>query len=255
MSNPSAIKELHKKWSEIGSRKTAFETELELELYKKILDIVQVGPSYYFIFNPSLQTIEFTSETIEKVLGICPHTFSLQYVLDHLHPDDLNRMADFETAVVAFKSKLPPEKLTKYKTRYNYRLQTNNGDYLHILQQSITVQTDDEGKILRNLIIHTDISEISDFKAMKLSFIGLDDEPSFEGIEPTIRFSKSQELFSPRELEILKFIVQGMSSQMIAANVHRSVHTIRNHRKNILQKSGCNNLQELLVKSIREGWV
>lgn len=255
MSNKSAIEALHKKWAEIGSRKSMNTLEVELDLYKKLLDIVQVGRSYYFVFNPSIQTIEFTSDSVENVLEILPQMFTLEYILNNIHPDDLNRMADFETAVVAFKKELPPEKIMKYKTRYNYRLRSKNGTYLHMLQQSITVQVDDDGKILRNLAFHTDISEISDFKEMKLAFIGLDNEPSFEGIQPLIKFSKSKELFSKRELEVLKFVVQGMNSHTIATNINRSVHTIRNHRKKILKKSGCENIQELLVKSIREGWV
>lgn len=255
MNNTSAIEELHKKWTEIGSRKSFDALEVELELYKKLLDIVQVGPSYYFIFNPSIQKIEFTSEAVENVLGQTPTMFTLEYFLNNIHPDDLNRMADFETAVVAFKKKLPPEKLMKYKSRYNYRLRTKKDVYLHILQQSVTIQVDEEGKILRNLVFHTDITEITDFKEMKLSFIGLENEPSFEGIQPLIKFSKSKELFSKREIEILRFVVQGLTSELIAKKLDRSIHTIRNHRKNILEKSKCENVQELLVKAVRERWV
>lgn len=254
MSN-NAITELHKKWSEIGSHKILSSTELQLELYKKILDIVQVGPSYYFIFSPSNQRIEFTSHSIENVLGITSQDFTLDYILTNTHLDDLNNMADFETAVVSFKKQLPLEKLMKYKSRYNYRLKKNKGDYVHILQQSVTIEADEEGKIIRNLIIHTDISEISDFRNMKLSFIGLENEPSFHDVKLQKKFSASKEVFSQRELEILKLVVQGMNSNAIAEHVCRSVHTIRNHRKNILEKSGCRNVQELLVKSVREGWV
>lgn len=255
MKNISAIDELHRKWTEIGSRKSFNAIEVELELYKKLLDIIQVGPSYYFVFNPSIQKIEFTSNSMESILDIPSSTLSLEYILSHIHPDDLNRMADFETAVVAFKKKLPPEKLMKYKSRYNYRLRTSKGVYLHILQQSVTVQVDEEGKILRNLIFHTDITELTDFKEMKLSFIGLDNEPSFESIQPLLKFSKSKELFSKREIEILKLVVQGLTSEEIAQKLFRSIHTIRSHRKKILEKSECHNLQELLVKSVREGWV
>lgn len=255
MDSKLVIKELHKKWTEIGSPIRASELELELEIYKKLLDIVQVGRSYYFIFNPRTRSIEYVSKEVVDILGIPAQSFTITYMLEHIHPDDLSLMADFETEVVAFKTRLPPEKLMKYKTRYNYRLRTNNGNYLHILQQSITVQTDEEGKVVRNLIFHTDITEISDFKKMKLAFIGLENEPSIENVQPQMQFSKSKEIFTKSELGILKLVVQGMNSHAISENINRSIHTVRNHRKNILQKSGCSNLQELLIKSIREGWV
>lgn len=249
------IKEVQKKWEEIGRYKNPEELNFEIELYKKLLNIFQVGPFYFFIFSPPQKTIEYTSPTIEDVLGYDPNSFSISQLLDIIHPEDLPYFVDFETAVVDFKSKLAPEKLMKYKSRYNYRIQKKDGTYIHILQQSISIQVDEDGAVLRNLVFHTDITDLSPSNKMKLSFIGLEGEPSYYNYDFKKFFSKSQNIFTKREKEILTLMVQGNSSEEISKQFHRSIHTINAHRKNILNKSGCETVNELLVKSIKEGWI
>ncbi|TLM78107.1 helix-turn-helix transcriptional regulator [Microbulbifer harenosus] len=54
--------------------------------------------------------------------------------------------------------------------------------------------------------------------------------------------------FSVRELEILARIAAGATSVEIAGQLHISVHTVKNHRKNILRKSGCRNAGQLITR-------
>jgi len=81
----------------------------------------------------------------------------------------------------------------------------------------------------------------------KLSFIGMQDAPSYYNVHLSEVFTIANKLFTPKEQEILNYMVQGKKSEEIALLLERSIYTIRNHRKNILQKSGCLNLQELLT--------
>lgn len=50
-------------------------------------------------------------------------------------------------------------------------------------------------------------------------------------------------------------MIQGMTSENIAKKLNRNIYTIRNHRKSILKKSSCRNIQELFIKATREGWI
>lgn len=247
--------EVRKKWNEIGRITDLEQLALEFNVYKKFIELVQVGESYFFTFHPGAHRIEFVSENITSVLGYSPEEFTVEFVLNNIHPEDLPYFGDFEATVVHFKKQLPLEKIMKYKTRYNYRLRNKKGEYVHILQQSITIEMDDSGAVLRNFVIHTDISQISHFQKMQLSFIGLDGEPSYIHVPHLQKFSSQKEVFTNREKEILHYIVQGCTSQEISGKMHRSIHTIQTHRKNILHKSGCKNLNELLIKSVKEGWV
>lgn len=62
-----------------------------------------------------------------------------------------------------------------------------------------------------------------------------------------------QRKFTKPEKEILAEVVQGARSAQIAKKLNLSLFTVQTHRKNILKKSDCLNLQELISKAIREG--
>jgi DNA-binding NarL/FixJ family response regulator len=60
---------------------------------------------------------------------------------------------------------------------------------------------------------------------------------------------------TPRELEIVQFIVDGKSNKEIADILNLSVHTIAVHRANIMQALGIHKTAELVVYAIRNGLV
>ena len=142
----------------------------------------------------------------------------------------------------------------KYKFAYDYRLKTREGSYKRVQQQIVPIYYFPEGGV-RTLVIFTDLTHLNITGIPKLSFIGMEGAPSYYNVHQQDEFLKSLNIFTKKEQEILGLVVQGLTSQAIAQKMNRSIFTIRNHRKRILEKSGCGNVQELLVKAVREGWV
>jgi DNA-binding NarL/FixJ family response regulator len=60
---------------------------------------------------------------------------------------------------------------------------------------------------------------------------------------------------TPRELEILQFIVDGKSNKEIADHLDLSVNTVAVHRANIMDALGIHKTAELVVYAIRNGLV
>ncbi|HET8886863.1 MAG TPA: hypothetical protein VFM70_10980 [Salinimicrobium sp.] len=116
------LQETQKIWNKIAKNKTPGDLKLEVEIYKKLINIFHVGDYYYMIFNPPQMTIEHTSELITSVLGYKAEDFTLESLIENIHPDDLPYFMDFEATVSEFFVKLPPEKIMKYKPRYDYRV-------------------------------------------------------------------------------------------------------------------------------------
>lgn len=58
---------------------------------------------------------------------------------------------------------------------------------------------------------------------------------------------------SPREVEIIRYIKQGLSSPQIALKVHLSPYTIETHRKNIHAKLGISTVAELVRFAVEAG--
>lgn len=252
--NKRIFSDVMHKWSEVGNFSTENDRHIESELYKKLLEVAHVGPSYFMIFNPAIGEIVYHSDEMETILGYPKSYMTIGFVMNKIHPDDIERFIEFETAVVDFKKSLPLEKKMKYKTRYSYRLKKANGEYITVVQQSITIKLNEAGGIQHNLVYYTDISAFSPSNKMTLSFIGLEGEPSFLDFEPKYLYKRANSPFTLKEKEILSLMIAGMKSKEIATTLNRSIHTIHVHRKNILSKSGCKTVNELISISIKEGW-
>ena len=91
--------------------------ELDLETYKKILNIVHVGKFYYWILDVSTATVAFTSPEIANVLGYTPEEFTMSLFFQIIHPDDVSYFINFENKVVEFFYSLDIDRIFKYKVR------------------------------------------------------------------------------------------------------------------------------------------
>lgn len=67
--------------------------------------------------------------------------------------------------------------------------------------------------------------------------------------------SKSDEVLSTREIEVLECVVKGLTTSQIAEELHVSTHTINSHRKNMLKKLNLTSPVELIIYAIKEGIV
>jgi DNA-binding NarL/FixJ family response regulator len=57
------------------------------------------------------------------------------------------------------------------------------------------------------------------------------------------------------ELEIVRLISEGFTTKEIASHKFISFHTVISHRKNIFRKLGVTSISELIMYSIRAGWI
>jgi len=60
---------------------------------------------------------------------------------------------------------------------------------------------------------------------------------------------------SPREMEILQFVTDGLSNKEIAAKLQISQQTVKNHMTSILKKLNVEDRTQAAVNAIRRGWV
>jgi DNA-binding NarL/FixJ family response regulator len=60
---------------------------------------------------------------------------------------------------------------------------------------------------------------------------------------------------TPRELEVVKLIAEGLTSEEIAEQLFISKKTVDRHRANVLEKLGMRNRVELTRYAIRRGLV
>jgi len=228
---------------------------LELDFYKKLWNFFLIGDSYYFIIDHHSLTFEFVSKEVEDVMGYHPSEFTIQFMNGKIHPDDRSWFLAFGNRIGDFFSKLPMEKVMKYKIRFDSRFMKKNGDYARILYQGIILEHDEQGRFLRSLNTHTDITFLKQEGKPVLSFIGMDGEPSYRDVASKDLFSEIREELTRREKQILTLLIEGRLSKEISSILKISKQTVDTHRKNMLHKKNLKNTSELIGKAIRYGWI
>ena len=246
---------LQRIWNE--SNQDFFQSEnINLTDFKnQLLNFFHVGDFYFYVFNVSKLTIDYIDDRMIGILGYEKTYFTPENIIANIHPDDIAHFVNFEQTTLEFLQKLPHDKLKKYKVSYDYRIKASSGEYIRILQQNIAIDISENGDILRTIGVHTNITHLKSDIRSSLSFIGLDGEPSFFNVDITTVIKSNDSIFSIREKEILTYISNGYSSKEISALIHVSKATIDTHRKNILRKSGCQSITQLIVRAVRQGWV
>lgn len=228
-----------------------------------VSQIFSIGPFYYYIIDFHDFSITFLSEGFKEAHGVeINKIVSGSDILPFIHPEDLPYIATAEEmAFSLMKNSIGMEKIKDYKISYNFRVKSANGNYQLYNHQSLALNTDEFGNVRKSLVIHTNINHLTKINNKKLSLIGLAGQPSYLNIElgQCVDGNKNKalpiNLFSKRELQIFKMIADGMDSKEIAEKLFISVFTVNTHRKNILNKSACNNAVELVARGIGEGWI
>ena len=218
------------------------------------------GPFFYYIIDSPSLTFEYCSPSTEEILGISIQNKSVDALLDLVHKDDFDFMLKSEKYVMEFlKYQVTPDKVLKYKIGYCIREKNKDGIYKLFLMQSIAIQTNQNGALLKVLGIHSDISHITNVNNYKLSLTGLDNEPSFLGIN-ILNLTNSDEKtatlsLTKREIEVIRFMANGATAQEISELLFVSKETIITHKKNALKKANCKNSVQLVAYCIKNGLI
>ncbi|WP_439695968.1 LuxR C-terminal-related transcriptional regulator [Mucilaginibacter sp. AW1-7] len=249
--------EATKIWKRISDseERTAELLQLEIDVYKKLLIFFQIGESCYLIFNFQLVHFDFISEEVKTLLGYNRQEFSADHIIQNIHPDDRAWFLNCQETSGQFLFSLSPQTQMKYKLRIDYRIKKQSGEYIRVMHQAVVIQNDDDGKIIRCLIVLTDISHLKKDGKPVMSYIGMDGEPSYLDVDVKNHFREESNLLSKREKEILYLLAEGKPSKQIADILYISKHTVDTHRKNLLRKTGSASTVELINKTIRDGLV
>ena len=232
--------------------------EVLLDVVEQVASLFAAGPFYYYIINFENLNMDYVYEGIHDVLGINATSFSVDKLFEIMHPDDLDVMSKKEGLATDFLfNHIQPHQIQDYKVVYLMRLKHANGTYKTILHQTKPIVMSHDGKIQKVLGIHTDVSYLNIPFDNKVSFIS----NKYSSIH--YQYAENQfilktdykSIYTKRETEIIKLLMQGKMAKEISIILSISILTVNTHKRNVLKKSGCKNTSELMAKSIREGLV
>jgi DNA-binding NarL/FixJ family response regulator len=92
-------------------------------------------------------------------------------------------------------------------------------------------------------------------RATVLGMVVVDEKLASAVLRPRIAAAAPQEPLTPRELEVLQLLAQGLSNKQIADRLGVSEHTAKFHVNAIIGKLGAQTRTEAVVQAVRLGLV
>ena len=217
-------------------------------------DLLNNAYSFFFLFDFVQMKYLYVSEGIRDIAGFTAEewkTAGPDFAFSRVVEEDVPRLKALHKALFDFYYSIPVEERLGYKYAYEVRIKTKQSKEIWLIQQGSFISVDPSGKPLLSFDILTDITHFKKGKCMTLNMYKNDTCKNINTFFPINGAAK----FSSREIEIIRLLSEGMSSEMIAKKLFLSIHTVKNHRKNILKKAETNNSKELIRYAFENGLV
>lgn len=231
---------------------------------------------------------EILMQLLNKIRGLLINPFCMPHAIfaidyqkkKYLFWDNDNKLGGFKSEVVlqegpsivqrlldpkyfrAFDEILFPKLLETLKKEegdifmsFNFKAKRLDGSPMHIYQKGVYIVSPITRLPLMCVGLNMDISEFKtdgyihhtiekfDVGTQQMAII---DKSFFNPLVDEIKLTAC-------EIRILNYLSDGFSSKLIADKLKISVNTINNHRQNILKKTNCKNVAELIAFALNAG--
>lgn len=219
---------------------------------KSLQNLAEISNSGINVFDLHKKEIVFFSANYGKLLGYKPsdfETLNYQFFDGKIHPDEKLKLALNGISNLKIFNAFSSEDKLNHKAIYEYRMLNADNKYVRLVEQYQILELDRSGQIWLMLSI-VDISPNqeadSPVKCQLLNFR--------TGHFIPVEIARTAELeLTPREIEILKLVKQGLISKEISDRLSISVHTVNTHRQRFLEKLGANNSFEAVTFASKFG--
>lgn len=221
-------------WKKLHSKQKSIEKQ------DSKIDVPELIDSYYFIFDCIENQIQFVNSAFNTITGYSDKDFTIDKLLQIIHPEDLEYFFQSEEKGLHFTNELSFNEHFKYILSYTYRILDSANQPITIQQQCQALEVTSKGFLSKTLVIH---KVIADYDTRPTNDYKIFDKNKSVFIDQENRYNLTK-----RELEILDLICEGLNSVEISERINISRHTIDTHRRNILGKTNSTNFLDLIGK-------
>lgn len=220
---------------------------MNLERYKSYVELLsRVNNSCVFLIEYN-NSFLYTSPNFNTFFGydiekLNDPSIEHNYLEKNIHPDDFVVFVTIQKRLVSFWYSLPVENRKDYKHIFEFRILNSNNEYVRVISQHQVLEVDALGNpylVLGVVDLSPDQRNMDEIKFRLVNIKTGEIIPFPLTEEANIKLTK-------REIEILKLVNKGMFSKEISDNLSISIHTVNNHRQNILQKMNTDNVVEAI---------
>lgn len=173
-------------------------------------------------------------------------------VFENGHPDIKRRYNTVRGKFFSLGQDLFSGHTEKWFLSSNLTIKNGHGIYIDLLFQCYLVHTQIPYHSVFVLMVHSNLTNIPKPKH-GFHFYSAPDDSCFRF--PDEELLQVGNIFTNREFEVIHCIAEGLDSQEIAEKLFLSVHTVKTHRKNILNKTGNRTTKELIIELKDNGYI
>lgn len=244
MTDYTLFHEFIKTFSPIGFRGVNSNDSRMIALEKSM----EINNQFFFVCDLIQIKILFTSKLSTKFIGVAPENVTPYHFFEATHPDDLERHSLGRTKLFKLAQDLFIAGVGTTMISTNLKILGPDGKYKSLLFQCYLFYSEKPIKTVYVLQVHT---QIDWWKKNKNHYYIGNDLSHFK--YPNEKLLQIGTIFGKRELEIIKLIELGLSSEQIAEKLFVSLNTVNAHRVNILKKSGKTRVSELIHDLVEQG--
>lgn len=240
---------LEEMWAKQQLRETDMDYDHWSQQRNLLSQMSDVSGSCIFAVDVYRCCYSFVSKSFSEIFGyniskIATIEKQGDYFESRFHPDDRDKLLDLQITLGNFIYSLPPEQRNDYRNIFQFRILNKENEYVNVISRHHVLLKDRNTKA---------------WIVMGMMDISPDQSP-LDHVKCSVINRKTGKIFMPsnlsadyfhltkREKEIVQMIKQGALSKEIANSFKISIHTVNNHRKNILGKLNADNFIEAINK-------
>jgi DNA-binding CsgD family transcriptional regulator len=216
--------------------------------------ILDRASSFFYLFDFVCMRYLYCSESIQHVMGYTARDWierGPDWVFSTVYPEDVRRLKDLHKALFDYYYSLPVSERKDYKYVWQVRVVRKDGQPIWIMQQGSFIDIESNGKPMITFDILTDTTQFKKDNCITLTMFKNVNDPKLKLYFPLA----GGEPFTKREIELIGFLSEGLSSKEIAERLFISPHTVDTHRRNMLKKSGVRDSNKMIVFARNNGWI
>ena len=230
--------------------------------------LINVNRLAYNVLNhsvPMVYLLDYTTGNYRFVSNHCEAQLGfsfkkmmdggISFVADIYNPDDLQL---FDRQIFPDRLKLlKAVPISEHKNlifSFNFRLQNSSGGFTNILQRNAFIQSDEQGNPLMSMGVVTNVNHFkTENPVIQLVEKVNTENGSVELLQKSTYYLREDDkVFSKRELEVLSYLADGLTSKEIAGKLFISEHTVINHKRSMHNKSNTQNSAALISFAFKQ---
>ncbi|MDP2338207.1 MAG: LuxR C-terminal-related transcriptional regulator [Bacteroidota bacterium] len=210
--------------------------------------------------------VDHSSRQFACIYDHCPDHYSccknellfknLDFHALHFHPEDrILWCEEVFPDILKFIDSQTDVEFKDYRFSFNHRYIRKDRSISQFLHEGSFTFADDKCLPVLNLKVFTEIGDIKSDETIVLSIFLYSADQGYQKVFTKVYANTHNSLLSPREMEIIRLCREGYSSKMIADKLYLSIHTVKNHKRNCMEKTLTHNITELINLCLKSHWL